>query len=44
MNEPFSLAMRAYPRSRGGTECTAMELVEQQGLSPLTRGNPQDVA
>ena len=30
---------RAYPRSRGATVVGAAEVFQQQGLSPLTRGN-----
>ena len=33
------LAGRAYPRSRGATQDGAHLFVDQQGLSPLTRGN-----
>ena len=32
--------MGAYPRSRGGTFVAADSLLQCQGLSPLTRGNP----
>ena len=30
---------KAYPRSRGGTKCAAVQETREQGLSPLTRGN-----
>ena len=32
--------MRAYPRSRGATYTELKKWVTQEGLSPLTRGNP----
>jgi len=32
--------VRAYPRSRGATDAACIEDAEDEGLSPLTRGNP----
>ena len=38
----FGFAIRAYPRSRGGTTVTQPDLSGFMGLSPLARGNLQD--
>ena len=36
---PKPSTFRAYPRSRGATEITAVKLEQAEGLSPLARGN-----
>ena len=36
-------AVWAYPRSRGGTSFASRSSCEMQGLSPLARGNPEEL-
>ena len=33
--------VEVYPRPRGGTDCTHVQIHERAGLSPPTRGNPE---